>query len=281
MSRWQVGDVRITQIVESEYPWKGTVLMREATPEAIRAAIPRQVNPCFVDAHSARLRLSMHAFALELGGRRIIVDTCVGNDKPRDWHVVNQLHTSFLSDLAAAGFPRESVDLVMCTHLHYDHVGWNTMLVAGRWVPTFPNARYLVARKEWEHWIESDDAAIADSVRPVFDAGLVDMVDLDSKIGAELRLEPSPGHTPGHVCVRISSRGEEAVITGDMVHHPIQFARPHWACFADADPELARHTRRAFAQRYADGPAMVLGTHFAAPTAGHIVTRDDAFYFQV
>jgi len=281
MSQWRIGDVKITRIVELEYPWKGTVLFRDATPENVRAAIPRHVNPCFVDPETARLRISMHAFVLEAGGRRIIVDTCVGNDKQRDWQVVNQLHTSFLADLAAAGFPRESIDQVMCTHLHYDHVGWNTMLMEGRWVPTFPNARYLVHRREWENWIASDDVAIADSVRPVFDAGLVDLVGLDSRIGDEISLEPSPGHTPGHVCVKISSRGQEAVITGDMLHHPIQFARPQWSSFADADPELARQTRRAFCERYADGPVTVLGTHFAAPTAGHIVARDDNFYFQV
>ncbi|HEV3114499.1 MAG TPA: MBL fold metallo-hydrolase [Candidatus Binataceae bacterium] len=279
MSEWRIGDLKVVKVLEHEDLWQGRIIAPMMTAENVLKEadwlVPRFAN------EQGRLRLSFHSLIVESGSLRILIDTCVGDDKQRNFPRWNLRHSSYLSDLEKAGYPRESIDRVVCTHLHIDHVGWNAMLQNGRWVPTFPNARYLVHRQEWEHWIDSDDAAIGDSVRPVFDAGLVDMVDLESKIGAEVSLEPSPGHTPGHVCVRISSRGEEAVITGDMVHHPIQFARPYWACFADADPELARRTRRAFAQRYADGPVMVLGTHFAAPTAGHIVTRDDAFYFQV
>jgi glyoxylase-like metal-dependent hydrolase (beta-lactamase superfamily II) len=170
---------------------------------------------------------------------------------------------------------------VVCTHLHTDHVGWNTRLVDERWVPTFSNARTQVARAEWEHWQSEDDPTmkrtLGDSVQPLFDADLVDLVDTDHEVTEGVRFEPTPGHTPGHVAVRISSRGEEAVITGDLVHHPAQFALPGWRCVADTDPALANQTRRAFMERYADTPTLVIGTHFAGPTAGRLVRDGDAY----
>ena len=195
------------------------------------------------------------------------------------------LKGSFLEDLAEAGFPRESFDTVMCTHLHVDHVGWNTMLVDGKWAPTFPNARYLFARREWEYWSqnEQDDfgPVVEDSVRPIVDAGLADLVDMDHRITSEVWLEPTPGHTPGHVSVRISSQGEEAVITGDMTHHPCQFSHPDWAATVDYDADQSTQTRLDFYARYADQPVLVIGTHFATPTAGKIVRDGDAYRLDV
>ena len=133
---------------------------------------------------------------------------------------------------------------MICTHLHIDHVGWNTRLVDGRWIPTFPNARYLLARHEWEHWSADADpvnqTVLGDSVRPIFDAGLVDLVEPDHAVDAAVSLEPTPGHTPGHVSVHVRSRGEEAVITGDLVHHPAQFARPHWGAQRGLGPRAGR-----------------------------------------
>jgi glyoxylase-like metal-dependent hydrolase (beta-lactamase superfamily II) len=217
--------------------------------------------------------------------RRIIVDTCVGNDKERSIPFWNNLQTSFLDDLRDAGCEPESVDTVVCTHLHVDHVGWNTRWVDGRWEPTFAKARYLIGRSEWEHWRDDDDAdnqaVLADSVRPVFDAGRVDLVESDHRICDEIRLEPTPGHTPGHVAVRISSRGEEAVITGDLMHHPCQIARPEWCAVVDSDREQALATRRAFLARHADQPILVIGTHFAGPTAGHLVRDGKSYRLEV
>jgi len=196
------------------------------------------------------------------------------------------MQTNFLADLAAAGYPRESIDTVVCTHLHVDHVGWNTMLVDGpvgnRWVPTFPNARYLMARVEYEHWAtrhERDDmiAVLADSVTPVWEAGLVDLIETDHRIDDEIRLVPTPGHTPGHVSLRIASEGEEALITGDFMHHPCQIARPQWSSTADSDPDAARATREHMLGRLADAPTLVIGTHFAGRTAGHVVRDRDTF----
>jgi len=175
---------------------------------------------------------------------------------------------------------------VVCTHLHVDHVGWNTMLVDGRWVPTFPNARYLMGRIEYAHWTgqrERDDmtAILADSVAPVWDAGLVDLVETDHRICDEVSLAPTPGHTPGHVSVRIASCGEEALITGDFMHHPCQIARPEWSSTADSDPDAARRTREAMLTGLAGTPTLVIGTHFAGRTAGRIVRDGDAFRLAV
>ena len=280
ITRWQIGAVRVTRVVEIEGPSPGTFLFEAALPE--RLLRHAWLKPHFL-TEDGRTIGSIHAFVIESERRRIVVDTCVGNDKPREvknWHM---RQGRFLEDLAEAGFPRERVDTVLCTHLHVDHVGWNTMRADGRWVATFPNARYLLGRREWEHWSAEppgpDRDVRDDSVRPVLDAGLVDLVETDHRVTSEVRLEPSPGHTPGHVSVRISSRGEVAVITGDLMHHPVQCAEPDWASRFDVDPEVARRTRRAFLERHADQPVLVLGTHFATPTGGRIVRDGEVFRF--
>jgi glyoxylase-like metal-dependent hydrolase (beta-lactamase superfamily II) len=241
------------------------------------------MRPHFMTAEG-KLVMSVHALVVDTGARRIIVDTCIGNDKERAIPTWSRLQTNFLADLAAAGYPRESIDTVLCTHLHVDHVGWNTMLVDGRWLPTFPNARYLLAESEWRYWDANlDDASnraiLADSVRPVFDAGLVDLVDQHRRICAEVWLEPTPGHTPGHVSVHVASRGEEALITGDCIHHPCQMARTDWCSSADYDRAQGKLTREALLERYADGDVLIIGTHFATPTAGRIVRDGRAYRF--
>ena len=279
--RWQVGDVRISRVVEIEGASPGTFLFAQATPE--RLLQHAWLKPHFL-TDDGRTIGSIHCFVVESGGRRIVVDTCVGNDKPREVKAWNLRQGRFLADLAEAGFPRESIDTVLCTHLHVDHVGWNTMLVERRWVPTFPKARYLFAREEWAHWSgepEGPDREVRnDSVRPVLEAGLAELVDSDYRLTAEVFLEPTPGHTPGHVSVRISSRGAEAVITGDLMHHPVQCAEPGWASRFDVDPAKARRTRRKFLERYADRSVLVLGTHFAAPTGGRVVRAGAGYRFE-
>jgi glyoxylase-like metal-dependent hydrolase (beta-lactamase superfamily II) len=233
-----------------------------------------------------RITLSIHAFVVEAAGKRIVVDTCVGDLKSRpmfpDW---DMKQGTFLQDLAEAGFPRESIDTVLCTHLHVDHVGWNTFKQGDRWVPTFPNARYLVAKPEWEYWRNEDDPfgsqVLEDSVKPIFDAGLVDLVDCDHKLCDGVRLEPTPGHTPGHVSVLISSDGVDAVITGDLLHHPVQCAHPDWKDSFDVDDELAHRSRTAFLKRHAEAGSLVLGTHFPAPTAGRLRPDGAAYRFEV
>jgi glyoxylase-like metal-dependent hydrolase (beta-lactamase superfamily II) len=284
MLSWQIGDVKVTKIVELEATGGTRFILPQATREAA-LAIP-WMAPHFMDAEG-RLKMSIHALVIEAPGRRMIVDTCLGNDKQgRGVPTWNNLSGPFLRDLAAAGFARESIDTVMCTHLHVDHVGWNTMLVDGKWVPTFPNARYLMGAKEFAYWRDQREneeliSVFSDSVRPVFEAGLVDLVETDHRISPEVSFVPTLGHTPGHVSVRISSKGEEALITGDFVHHPCQLARPEWAATVDYDQAASTATRREVFGRLADGPTLVIGTHFAGPTAGRVVRDGDAFRLEV
>ena len=280
MNRWQIGNVKISRIVELEVAGGTKFILPDATPAACREI--EWLKPHFM-TDDGKLIMSVHALVLDTGKHRVIVDTCIGNDKERSIPSWSHLQTSFLSDLAAAGYPRESIDTVMCTHLHVDHVGWNTMLVDGKWVPTFPNARYLIAEQEWNYWDSHQDesqygSVLADSVRPVIEAGLVDFVPMTHRLTDEIWFEPTPGHTAGHVSVHIRSNGEEALITGDCIHHPCQIARTDWRSSADYDGEQGVRTREALLAKYGDRPVLVIGTHFATPTAGHIKRAGQGAY---
>jgi glyoxylase-like metal-dependent hydrolase (beta-lactamase superfamily II) len=282
MLSWKIGDVTVSRVVESELPVPPKyAFIKQATPDALRE-MP-WLYPHFVTPEGAMI-LSIHALLVEAPGLKLVVDTCIGNDKPRGLLRGHILQNPFLKQIADAGFPREAVDMVVCTHLHVDHVGWNTMLVDGKWLPTFPNAKYLIGKKEYEHWQkepEGESAAImADSVAPIFDAGLAQTVEMDHRISPELRLVPTPGHTPGHVSVMIESRGETAIITGDAIHHPCQFARPDWLSGYDADQAAANARRHIVFKEWADKPLLVIGTHFAAPTAGHLKRDGTAYRFE-
>ena len=282
MQRWRVGDVVVSRVVELEQSGKLTWILPDATREnLLRDA---WLRPHFVNERGEAL-LSVHTFVVEAHGRRILVDTCIGNDKRLPIPGWNQRRGPFLEELAAAGYPADSIGIVLCTHLHMDHVGWNTRLENGRWKPTFRNARHLWSRREYEHWETAggDENALvmAESIRPVYEAGLVDLVSDDHVVCDEVRLEPTPGHTPGHVSVHVTSRGEEAVITGDLMHHPVQVAHPEWGSRADTDKAQAEATRLAFLRRYADRPVLVLGTHFAAPTGGRLVRDGDGYRLAV
>ncbi|HEV8032866.1 MAG TPA: MBL fold metallo-hydrolase [Stellaceae bacterium] len=289
MQRWRIGRVTVTKIVELEVTGGSRFILPQATYEEILPI--GWLQPHFADERG-RLKMSIHALVVETPDRRIVVDTCLGNDKQnRRIPTWNNLQGPFLADLAAAGYPRESIDTVLCTHLHVDHVGWNTMLVDGTngtktWVPTFPKARYLMGRIEFAHWQsqrERDDMAaiFADSVKPVHEAGLVDLVENDHRVCDEISLVPTIGHTPGHVSVRIRSAGEEALITGDFMHHPCQIARPDWSSTADSDPHQARRTRERMLKDLSERPVLVIGTHFAGATAGHIVRDGDVYRLAV
>jgi len=281
MLTWQVGEVRITRIVEMELPIpydERRPFLAQARPDVLRETpwlYPHYVTP------EGHLRLSIHALLVDSPGLRLVVDTCVGNDRPRKFVGGRPLATPFLEHLVEAGWSREGVDAVVCTHLHVDHVGWNTMREGDRWVPTFPKARYLIGRREYDYWSAVDDAEqqviMADSIAPVFDAGLVDLVEMDHRLSAEIRLMPTPGHTPGHVSVAIESRGERAVITGDALHHPCQMAHPDWTPAFDTDPAASQVTRRALLEDAADQGVLFIGTHFAAPTAGRVKRDGEAY----
>jgi glyoxylase-like metal-dependent hydrolase (beta-lactamase superfamily II) len=287
--RWKIGDVIVTKVVESEIARELPTLLPLATRKALLQL--SWLKPHFM-TEDGDLRLSFHALVIETPTRKILVDACVGNDKSRpSLPMWDKLQLPFLRDLEAAGYPRHSIDTVLCTHLHVDHVGWNTMLVDGRWLPTFPNARYLIGRTEFEHSqvkpihdgaatnhiSEAQGAAMEDSVKPVLDAGLVDLVETDHRLTDEVWLMPSPGHTSGHVSVAISSRGSQALITGDFVHHPCQLAHPEWATTIDHDARESTATRERIFGFLAGTPTLVIGSHWAGATAGQVVRDGAAF----
>jgi glyoxylase-like metal-dependent hydrolase (beta-lactamase superfamily II) len=280
-----VGAIRIDRIVESICTeFAPLSFYPESTPEDW-ARHKGWMEPRALDPKTGNLVFTIQAFLVRTSRHTILVDTCVGNDKPRAhrlfWNML-KLDT-FLPRLAAAGVQPEQVDYVMCTHMHVDHIGWNTRLRDGRWVPTFPNARYVFARKEWEATEAAHRARpqpqFADSVLPLMEARKADLVDADHALDDEVRLEPTPGHTPGHVCVHLASRGTEGVITGDCIHSPVQCLEPGWATRADADAALARATRREFLERHCERGSTVCATHFPEPSFGRFVRRGGAFWF--
>jgi glyoxylase-like metal-dependent hydrolase (beta-lactamase superfamily II) len=280
---WKIGDVSVTRVVETVSPVPPNMLYPDASLETLSGELG-WLQPHFIDSEGQML-LSIHSFLVQSGGLRIVIDTCVGNGKEIPMPGWAGLETRFLDHLAEAGFARESIDRVLCTHLHFDHVGWNTFQQGGKWVPTFPNARYLVGADEWAYWKDEEDPFGANSqeqaILPILDAGLVDLVESTHEINEEIRLVPTPGHTPGHVSVEIESRGARAVITGDLFHHPLGFAHPDWTDVADVEGERAYKSRIEFMKSYGDAPVLILGTHFASPTAGKLVSDGDSYRFDV
>jgi glyoxylase-like metal-dependent hydrolase (beta-lactamase superfamily II) len=286
IKHWQVGDVEIARIVEV-YGFEDNIsmLLPDATPEFVQGfpwLVPHFATP------EGKMIISFQCFVLRSKGRSVMIDTCIGNDRHREFDVFTNMQTTFLDDLRVAGFPQEQITDVLCTHLHFDHVGWNTQKVNGKWVPTFPKARYFFGRTEWAHWKHLRDTGgyhhmdhLADSIDPVMEAGLVEFIDADFKLTDEVSLLPTPGHTPGHVSVLIQSRGKSAVITGDMMHNPIQIAIPATPARFDMDGPQAARTRCEFVDRFNNSDTLVIGSHFAEPSAGHIVSDGKAWKLKV
>ena len=277
---WTVGRVRISKFVELETVGGTRFILPQATPEAIRAL--SWLTPDFATGEG-KLKMVIQTLVLETLTRRIVVDTGLGNDKQgRSVPMWNNRTTPFLQTLSAAGFPPESIDMVICTHLHVDHVGWNTRLVDGQWVPTFAKARYVFGRTEYQHWRDHSEAAdetatFADSVQPIVAAGRADLVASDAAICDEITLIPTPGHSPGHVSLHIRSDGAEALLTGDVAHHPCQMAHLDWSSTVDSDPAQGIATRQALFSRFADTATLVIGGHF---DAGYIKRDGTAFRFE-
>lgn len=286
MLQQQLGHLSINRIVESESPdFEPLSFFPETTPEDW---IPHKpwLQPRAMDPVSGNLIFPMQAFLVRTRHHTLLVDTCVGDHKQRlrpTWNMTTS--GVFLSRFQDVGVHPEDVDYVMCTHMHADHVGWNTQLRDGRWVPTFPKAQYLMSQKEWEHWqaVHQDTPLVhlADSVLPIIEAGKAVFVTNDYALDDEVWLESTPGHTPDHVSVHLASNGPHAVITGDLMHSPVQCAEPMWVARPDFDPDLARQTRRAFLERYCDTDVLICATHFPSPSFGHIVPHGDAFRFQM
>src|ERR1700709_2442563 len=278
---WKVGKVNITKIVELETVGSTRFILPPASNEEIRN-LPWLI-PAFA-TEEGRLKMSIHSLVLETPSRRIVVDTGLGNDKKgRSVPTWNNRKGPFLETMTEAGFAPDSIDTVLCTHLHVDHVGWNTKLVDGRWVPTFANARYVFGKTEYEYWRDylGEGAKVAvfnDSIRPVVEAGKADLVASDHRLTDEITLIPTPGHSPGHMSILITSDGESGLLTGDVAHHPCQMAHLDWSSTADSDFVQSAATRRELFSRFADTPALVIGGHF---NAGRIQRDGEAFRFIV
>jgi glyoxylase-like metal-dependent hydrolase (beta-lactamase superfamily II) len=277
---WKIGAIEITPVIELEIAGGTRFILPQATRDEVLKI--GWLQPHFADPEG-RLKMAVQSFLVKTPAQRIIVDTGLGNDKqgrgvPR-W---NDLHTSFLEDIIAQGFAAETIDTVICTHLHVDHVGWNTRLVDGGWVPTFANARYIWSRKEYEYWHErreEPDVAplYADSIKPVADAGLVDFVDSDHRFSDEIHFVPTAGHSPAHMSIAIESEGQSAILLGDVFHHPCQIAHLDWATPIDISRRQSTETRRAMCERLAGTRTLAIGGHFTGPGAGYIVRDGDTF----
>lgn len=282
---WQVGNVKITQIIET-IDGKD---IQDGIPNATKENVLKisWLKPQFID-DGGNFKAQVSSYILESGGLIAVIDTGVGNKKARkgfpEW---NGLQTDFLKRFEKVIPDRNKVNYVFCSHLHFDHVGWNTMLVDGKWIPTFTKSRYLLVDKEFNYWksfpsreVEDDHEGIKDSVLPVYEAGLVDLIPSDYTISEEISLISTPGHTPGHSSILIKSKGEQALITGDVLHHPCQLVYPEWETTFDTDKEKARVSRIDLLKRFADTDTLIIGSHFASPTAGRITRSGENFIFE-
>ncbi len=286
----RIGDIAYTRVIETEEPdFDAAKLIPEATPEAL-SPYREWLEPWAIEPGTDRLVLAVQSYLLRTPRHTILLDACTGNDKRRKFHEPWNMRSSmaYLERLAAAGIRPEEIDYVMCTHMHADHVGWNTRLVDGRWVPTFPNARYVFSKVEWDFWYafyeagktHVGDGALADSVLPVVEAGMAEIVEQDHALDDQVWLEPMHGHTPGHTGVHLRSNGSEAVMCGDVVHHPLHLKHPEWYSTGDSDRDQAAATRRRFLETYADTATLVMTAHFPSPSAGYVVSDGDAFGFR-
>ncbi len=290
MKTLQLGGFQVDRVVESEGPFAPLDFLLPGIAPDLVAAHSDWLQPRHVDPADGQAIMAFQSFVLRTRRHTIVIDTCVGNDKPRPlrptWHLQQR---PFLARMQAAGVAPEAVDFVLCTHLHADHVGWNTRLAEGRWVPTFPNARYVFARREYEHWERAHRAALAsgaevpnhgsfaDSVLPVMEAGRAVLVDTDHAIEDGVRLEAAPGHTPGNCVLHAQDGKDHAVFAGDVFHTAVQLADPSLSSRFCADPVASARTRAALCERYADTGTALLAAHFPAPVAGRIVRHRDAF----
>ena len=287
MEKWQIGDVQIHRVIEFEGPLlPPNVLFPQADEESLKTH-RAWLEPQLRDPVTGLLIMSFHSFVIRTPSHVILVDTCGGNDKTRPQKPrYHRKNWPYLANLLAVDLRPEDIDFVLCTHLHVDHVGWNTRLINRRWVPTFPNAKYLFAKKEWDFWEAeyktdqfTDDPFYEDSILPVIESGQAVFVEDDHRIDDQVHLEPSPGHTPGHICVHVRSEQSHAVMSGDLMHHPVQCAEPDWSSCFCFDRAASAVTRKNFLEKYSGTPSLVMPGHFPTPGAGRIIESNAAWRF--
>jgi glyoxylase-like metal-dependent hydrolase (beta-lactamase superfamily II) len=287
MNQITLGDVTVTRLEEMHGPIMPPNAFFPTLPESAWTEQSDALAPDHLDAGSDMVQVAMQTWLLRSEGKTVLIDTGVGNDKSRPavdaW---DHLKSDYLVNLASAGVVPEDVDLVINTHLHVDHVGWNTRLVDGAWVPTFPNATYLMPKADFEFWDPANNSGIAggvnenvftDSVAPVHAAGQVQLWEGSHTIDANLRLEDAAGHTPGSSVILLDSEGDRALFAGDLLHTPLQIMHPdHTSCFCE-DPVRARATRRRLLGWTADTNALVLPAHFSGHGALEVASRGNEF----
>ena len=283
-----IGDITWHRIIESEGPeFEIGFLLPDASPKEIKAH-RHWMEPHFLEPGTNRLIMTTQSYLLRTPTYTILVDSCVGNHKERRFYPPwsGMSGNRYLKNLSSIGVSAEEIDFVMCTHLHADHVGWNTQLINGRWVPTFPNAQYIFAETEFNYWSEINkkgkkysDGCIDDSVLPVVEAGQAEIVSDTYNFNNQIWFEPTPGHTPGHVSLKIKSNGENGVISGDIVHTPIQCREPNWSAVGCSDRAQSASTRKTFLDQYCDTDTLVLTSHFPSPSVGYVVGHGKAFDF--
>jgi glyoxylase-like metal-dependent hydrolase (beta-lactamase superfamily II) len=283
MTSITLGDMTIHRIVEQQFPFMDPLeILPGLTPELLAENRGWMEQQGALDPETGRIIICVQSYVVQTPGRTVLIDSCVGNDKERParpaWNMRSD--DSYMRALAAAGLRVEDIDTVMCTHLHVDHVGWNTRLENGHWVPTFPNAKYLFGAKEYEFWLgrhaEAPVPPFADSVLPIVNAGRSELVASDMQLSEHVRLLPTPGHTPDHFAVLLG-RGEEAVVTGDLIHSPIQARYPEMSIRFDIDQDAAAVTRRNFLERFCDTSTLCCTAHFPSPSTGRITRWGDGF----
>jgi glyoxylase-like metal-dependent hydrolase (beta-lactamase superfamily II) len=277
------GDLTIHRIIEQETTFLPALeFLPTLTPEVLAE------NRAWMQAAKALderdvLILCFQSYVVKTPHHTILIDSCIGNDKPRPQRPKWNMKTddTYMRGLAAAGISVGDIDYVMCTHLHVDHVGWNTRLENGRWVPTFPKARYVFAKTEFDYWIETHAKtpvpAIGDSVMPIVEAKRHEVVGNEAAIGDHVRILPTPGHTPGHSAFRLGRGKDNAVFSGDLVHSPLQALYPEMSMKFDVDPAAAAKTRRSFLERYCDTDTLCCTAHFPSPSVGRIKRKGNGF----
>jgi glyoxylase-like metal-dependent hydrolase (beta-lactamase superfamily II) len=282
--QWTFGATTLNRVIELEASMMPPFEIFGDCTQAHLDANREWLVPRFQNPENGLLVLTIQSFLIRQAGLTILVDACGGNDKERKRPHFHRQRRPWLDTLRAAGAAPEDIDIVLCTHLHVDHVGWNTRLENGRWVPTFPNARYLIAEREWDYWRNAGPAAlertgdfITDSVLPIIESGQADMIGDTHALKGDISIEPAHGHTPGQKMMRIVSGGREALLTADLMHHPLQLRYPEWSTRFCVDADAARVTRMNFLKANAGSGRLVFPTHFPSPTGGTI-ERDGAAY---
>jgi glyoxylase-like metal-dependent hydrolase (beta-lactamase superfamily II) len=287
-----IGDARVTGVIEYSGPTHDPAFLYPAVDKAERDAV-LQANaswlaPNHYVPHMDRLIVTIQLWVVQAGGNTIVIDTGVGNRKPRAAERMDRLNTLVMPWLESIGAGPQQVTHVVMTHLHTDHVGWNTVEKDGRWAPTFPKARYLFPKDEFDYWKglydkgdkDVNQGSFADSVLPVLDAGLGDFMDGTAEVAGCLAPEPVPGHAPGMLSFRLRSRGEEGLFCADILHNAIQIVRPDWNDRYCLWPDKALESRAAGLKRACERGALLMPMHLGAPYCGYVRRQGDGYRFE-